>query len=146
MRNQFQRDILYNRFVNMLAFGDGDGTLEEQFKRVVEERHYDPMEEEDMKELKDKGASKEFLMLVEYDDGEVNPVREKANLILDGGNAPLEDEKSMVGHLWRGELGRAMRIADPQTSRMMGEVFGVKYINAFSSMTYKLTDDGIVVK
>ena len=152
-RTKAARDNLYNRFVNLLAFDEFEGdSLEEKFEAMANQSKYETLTEDELLELREMGASKEFVMMAQYDDGERNSVRENAERALEQG------EKPHFGHfgdyMWEGDLYHAMERADGTNTRIMQEVFGLPYINASAREQtdthtpmrgFKVNDDGRVV-
>lgn len=128
-RTDKAREAMYDRFVNLLAFDEFEGeNLEEKFESMVQQQRYDDLTEGEILKLREMGASKEFIMMAQYDDGERNSIRENAERALE------QDEKPHFGHfgdfMWEGDLYHAMERADGTNTRIMLEVFGLPYINA----------------
>lgn len=91
------------------------------------ERKYDELTEGDIIALYEGGASEEFLLMAQLDDGERNSVRENADDYLEHGRKRFGDFGTA---LWEGDIWKAMKRADGTNVQRMVDEFGLGYINA----------------
>lgn len=103
---------------------------------------------DEMAELLEMGASKEFVLLANYPSENRNSVHENARTALEHG-------RTSFGHfgtsMWESDLYSAMKRADGTNTELLREVFGLAYINAQSKHEhgregYKVKDGRVVYK
>lgn len=132
---EYAKEVLFNRIINQFVKDDAhiDCEVEEAVEKALQpDRRYDPLTEDEILELFELGASKEFVLFARYDDGEVNSVRENANRALNKGEKP--EFGDFGEYMWQGNLYKATMHADNTNNRVLREVFGVEYINAVARL------------